>query len=91
MDEYGFVYFVDRMGDTFRWKGENISTAEVAQVIGSFKLDQPEESTSPLQAFEEVTVYGVRLLSVFLCFSLSLIVYFTNSTRKQCIQPIFVY
>jgi fatty-acyl-CoA synthase len=49
IDEDGFYYFVDRIGDTFRWKGENVSTSEVAEVL------------SVATGIEEANVYGVEI------------------------------
>jgi fatty-acyl-CoA synthase len=33
LDEGGYFHFVDRVGDTFRWKGENVATSEVNEAM----------------------------------------------------------
>lgn len=47
IDHDNFIYFHDRVGDTFRWKGENVATTEVADILGLVDFIQ------------EVNVYGV--------------------------------
>jgi fatty-acyl-CoA synthase len=48
-DVEGYFYFVDRIGDTYRWKSENVSTNEVAEAFATF------------EGVKEANVYGVEV------------------------------
>jgi fatty-acyl-CoA synthase len=49
LDEGGYFHFVDRVGDTFRWKGENVATSEVTQAV----VDCP--------GVVDATTYGMKI------------------------------
>jgi acyl-CoA synthetase (AMP-forming)/AMP-acid ligase II len=51
-DRFRQLYFVDRLGDTFRWKGENVATSEVQEQLATFPTVQ------------EANVYGVHVPGV---------------------------
>lgn len=53
-DELGYLYFRDRTGDTFRWRGENVSTTEV------------EAAVSRVADHRDAVVYGVLVSFVLL-------------------------
>jgi fatty-acyl-CoA synthase len=48
-DAQGYFYFIDRIGDTFRWKGENVATSEVSEAI------------TVVPGVREANVYGVHV------------------------------
>lgn len=49
VDDQGYLYFQDRSGDTFRWKGENVSTTEIESIL------------APILGSGDAVVYGVEI------------------------------
>ncbi len=47
-DKLGYYYFIDRVGDTYRWKSENVATGEVAEAFS-------------FPGIEQANVYGVEV------------------------------
>lgn len=49
IDKWGYIYFCDRLGDNYRWRGENVATIEIENVI------------SKHLGSTETAVYGVEI------------------------------
>jgi fatty-acyl-CoA synthase len=88
-DARGFFYFADRIGDTFRWKGENVSASEVTHAI----LAGP--------GVKEATVYGVALpgaegragmaaIVADRCFDLAALKTHLDACLPRYAQPLFL-
>jgi fatty-acyl-CoA synthase len=88
-DRDGYFYFVDRVGDTFRWKGENVSTTEVADLL------------LKATGVREATVYGVEVpghegragmagLVVDSGFDIAALAKFLDAGLPPYAQPVFV-
>lgn len=63
MDVFGYYYFKDRTGDTFRYKGENVSTTEVEGIIMN------------IAGLSDCVVYGVDVsISYFIGFCVNILI-----------------
>ena len=71
MDKFGYLYFKDRVGDTFRWRGENVSTAEV------------EATISNMIHLRDAAVYGVQV-NVAITFLLMLKICYLSHLCLNC-------
>lgn len=78
-DERGYLFFIDRTGDTFRWKGENVSTSEV------------EAQVSNVAGYRDCVVYGVEVRFHLLNFQTEANVNRTSFHRYQIWRDVPVW
>ena len=89
IDAEGYYYFVDRIGETFRWKGENVSTTEVSQQLaGCTGVEEAIVYGVPVQGFDGRA--GMALLVVGKDFDLGVLTGHLESRLPAFAQPLFL-
>lgn len=77
-DEFGYLYFRDRTGDTFRWRGENVSTSEV------------EAAISRVASHRDAVVYGVLVSYIHVVHIISQSFFLHRKDRFYCYRWLFL-
>ncbi|MDE8347011.1 MAG: long-chain-acyl-CoA synthetase, partial [Acidocella sp.] len=88
-DAAGYYYFIDRAGDTFRWKGENVSTTEVAASLRACPgITEAVVFGVPVPGHEGRA--GMAALTVAPDFSLDTLPAFLADTLPAYARPVFI-
>jgi len=61
-DEYNYIYFVDRIGDTFRWKSENVSTTEIENIMSSLITTAEDVVVYPIPIKDQIGNAGMAYI-----------------------------
>jgi fatty-acyl-CoA synthase len=89
MDSDGWLFFVDRVGDTFRWKGENVATSEVASCLQQVE-GVLEASVYGVKVGQEEGRAGMAALVVDERFDIAALAAAEQSNLPAYAQPVFV-